>query len=84
MQYGQLARGSARQGNYITYMNGLIKSLKACDMYNMNLEDLANDRNSWRQAIKKGVQIAEEDYQLGLREKYLRSRETRYTRLRHP
>ena len=82
MLYGRLAYGAGRQGNYITYMNGLRKTLKACNICNdKNLENLASDRNVWRRAIKNGVQKAEEDYRAVLREKYLHSREIRHARL---
>ena len=78
MLYGRLAYGSARQGNHMTYMNSLRKTLKACELYDVNLEYAASDRNSWRRAINKGVQKSEEDYLIGLREKYLHSSEKRH------
>ena len=63
MLYGRLANGSSRQGNHVTYMNGLRKTLRASNICNNdgNLEELAKDRNAWRQTVKKGILKAEDD-----------------------
>ena len=82
MLYGRLANGSSRQGNHVTYMNGLRKTLRASNICTNdgNLEELARDRNAWRRTVKKGILKAEDDYRMGLREKYLHSRELRHAR----
>ena len=80
MLYSRLAHGSSHQGNHLTYINSLRKTLKACNIYSDDLEAKAGNRNAWRHAILDGIQISEKDVQKGLKEKYLHSREIRHAR----
>ena len=61
-------------------MNGLRKTLRASNICTNdgNLEELARDRNAWRRTVKKGILKAEDDYRMGLREKYLQAHRHTY------
>ena len=68
--YGRLAVGSAKQGNFKTYINSVKETLRSCGMYDSDLEQHTVDRNTWRQETKNGVLRADENYRSSLREKY--------------
>ena len=78
MLYGRLIAGTSRQGNHLSYMNSLRKTLRACDLYDVCLEDAASDRNAWRQAIKTGINKAEENVLLRLKDTYMRNSARRH------
>ena len=81
--YGQLARGYSRQGNHLTYMNSLRRTLRVCGVEGRNLEQLANDRSLWRHVVNAGIEDAERCVLAGLEQKYLCNREKRLGRMAH-
>ena len=81
--YGQLARGYSRQGNHLTYMNSLRRTLRVCGVEGSNLEDVARDRSLWHHLVKVGIEEAEKSVLEGLKEKYLCNREKRLARMAH-
>ena len=81
--YGQLARGYSRQGNHLTYMNSLRRTLRVCGVEGRNLEQLANDRSLWRHVVNAGIEDAEKGVLAGLEQKYLCNREKRLGRMAH-
>ena len=74
MLYGRLARGSSQQGNHLTYINSVRKTLRACDLYDLPLEVKTCNRTGWRRIVKAGIFKADEDYRSLLEERYIRTR----------
>lgn len=58
--YGQLSSGTRKRGGQrLRYKDVLHRSLKKADIAPSTWEDLAQDRSQWRDAIRKGVDAAE-------------------------
>jgi exonuclease III len=59
--YGRLATGVPRRGNHNTYSNSVKRTLRACDLDYTCLEELASERDDWRDTLKEGILKAEGD-----------------------
>ena len=77
MLYGRLAQGSSQRGNHLTYINSVRKTLRACDMFDLHLEDKTCNRNAWRCRVKEGISKADDEYRSLLEVRYIRNRANR-------
>ena len=59
--YGRLATGTPKRGNHSTYSNSVKRTLKVCGLDHTPLEELASDRDAWRETVRGGIVKAEED-----------------------
>ena len=59
--YGRLNTGIPKRGNHNTYLNSVKTTLRECDISCQNLEELALERNQWRETVKTGIARAEND-----------------------
>ena len=58
--YGQLATGTRRVGRpMLRYKDACMRDMKACNISNDKWEELALDRDSWRQTVKDGIREAD-------------------------
>ena len=57
--YGRLASGVPSRGNHNTYLNSVKSTLRACEIDIARLEDLASERDSWRDTCKDRLAEAE-------------------------
>ena len=59
--YGRLATGVSSRGNHNTYLNSVKSTLRACKIDIARLEDLASERDTWRDTCKDRLAKAEVD-----------------------
>ena len=75
--YGQLATGSRRQGRPMFRFKDVCKrDMKACNIDPDIWESAANDRDSWRQSVQRGIRLADEERSLQAASKRARRKET--------
>ena len=59
--YGRLSTGVSRSGNHSTYLNSIKSTLKSCGINSDRLEELALERDTWRETYKTGIARSERD-----------------------
>ena len=59
--YGRLATGAPKRGNHNTYINSVKSTLRECRISGAPLEEMAENRDSWRNTVTEGIARAESD-----------------------
>ena len=59
--YGRLVTGIPKRGNHNTYLNCVKSTMRSCGISCAHLEELASVRLNWRNTVKAGIALAEED-----------------------